>query len=132
MKTTDLIELVVKELNITPYEIAKRLEIQTNRIYTAKKGNEVLSIDHLFTMCEWVNVDPLLVIPDVLAARAKRPREKQLYERMARLAALSERDNCILCKIATPSLIREIKIIDCKNAPIFSTSERIGRPIQFQ
>ena len=99
MITSELLELVSTKLNISYYEIAKRLKVQPGRVYEAKKNKKTLSIEHHFMLIKMIKGDPCKIMPGIYAARATRQTEKVFFTELARRVEEKNPAFCILCKI---------------------------------
>jgi hypothetical protein len=89
MKSAELVALAANELNVSTYEIGKRLGYGSSRIYEIKSGRKPLPEKDVFKVCEWIDLDPITVLPDLLAERSTKPESKKVWKRIATLVKQS-------------------------------------------
>ncbi len=88
MKTVDYLNLMNDELLWTDYRIAKELKTTKQTISNYRNKDQHFRDDIAILVAKKLNIDPLRVLADVHAQRAKDPAVKKVWQKLAASAAM--------------------------------------------
>jgi len=120
MTNRELLDLARERLNCSYYEIAKRLDIQPNRIYQAKSGTHPLSDHLILQLAKLAKIDPAVALLSSVTERTKDKEKKKIWERVAKIVETNAAP--VLTLSVTASLLYQAlhpyQCILCKLRPI--------------
>lgn len=88
MNTVDYVNLLKEQHGWSDYRIAKNLGVSRSTISNYRHVGGEFSDPLVIKVAEFLNIDPLKVLADIHAARAKDPEVKKTWEKIAASAAV--------------------------------------------